>query len=124
MSQSLYPTLIYNDAHAGIAWLEAALGGERKDVYEDDGVVHHAEIRVGGGLLMLGQVREGGGGGRRPGTGSLYLAVDDIQAYWERAQAAGAEVTQELHDTDYGSRDFALRDPEGNVFSLGTYRPE
>src|ERR1700712_1591769 len=81
MSQSLYPTLIYEDAHAGIAWLEAALGGERKDVYEDDGVVEHAEIRIAGALLMLGQVRAGGGGGRRPGTGSLYLAVDDIQAY-------------------------------------------
>ena len=123
MAQSLYPTLIYEDAHAGIAWLETALGGERKDIYEDDGVVEHAEIRVGGDLLMLGQVREGGGAAPAR-TGSLYLAVDDIQAYWERAQAAGAEVTRELHDTDYGSRDFAVRDPEGNLFSLGTYRPE
>jgi uncharacterized glyoxalase superfamily protein PhnB len=50
--------------------------------------------------------------------------VDDIDAYWKRATEAGADVTRELADTDYGSRDFAIRDPEGNSFSLGTYRPQ
>jgi uncharacterized glyoxalase superfamily protein PhnB len=38
--------------------------------------------------------------------------------------AAGAEVVQPLHDTDYGSRDFAVRDPEGNLWSFGTYPGE
>jgi uncharacterized glyoxalase superfamily protein PhnB len=40
------------------------------------------------------------------------------------ARAAGAEITSELHDTDYGSRDFAARDPEGDRWSFGTYRGE
>jgi len=38
--------------------------------------------------------------------------------------AAGAEIIDELHETDYGSRDFAARDPEGNRWSFGTYRGE
>jgi uncharacterized glyoxalase superfamily protein PhnB len=41
-----------------------------------------------------------------------------------RAVAAGAEITDPLHGTDYGSRDFAARDPEGNRWSFGTYRGE
>ena len=40
-----------------------------------------------------------------------------------RAKEAGAEITTELVDTDYGSRDYAARDPEGNVWNFGTYRP-
>ena len=42
----------------------------------------------------------------------------------EIARAAGAEIITEPHDTDYGSRDFAARDPEGNRWSFGTYRGE
>ena len=41
---------------------------------------------------------------------------------YARATAAGAEVLAPLYDTDYGSRDFAVRDPEGNRWSFGTYR--
>ena len=40
------------------------------------------------------------------------------------AVAAGAEITDPLHETDYGSRDFAARDPEGNRWNFGTYRGE
>jgi uncharacterized glyoxalase superfamily protein PhnB len=55
---------------------------------------------------------------------SVYVAVADTDALYERAKAAGAEIVRELHDTDYGSRDFAAKDPEGNLWSFGTYRPE
>jgi uncharacterized glyoxalase superfamily protein PhnB len=51
---------------------------------------------------------------RRPGVDALY----------ERARAADAEIIRVPHDTDYGSRDFAARDPEGNRWSFGTYRGE
>ena len=50
-------------------------------------------------------------------------AVDDVDALHDHAVAAGAEVALELTDTDYGSRDFTLRDPEGNLWAFGTYRP-
>jgi uncharacterized glyoxalase superfamily protein PhnB len=58
------------------------------------------------------------------GVTSVYVAVADPDAHHDRAVAAGAEVTRELVDTDYGSRDYAVRDPEGNRWSFGTYRPE
>ncbi len=60
----------------------------------------------------------------RPGTFGAYVVADDIDSLHERVAAAGAEITSPPHDTDYGSRDFAIKDPEGNRWSFGTYRGE
>jgi uncharacterized glyoxalase superfamily protein PhnB len=78
---------------------------------------------------MLGQVRDdeygalvggpGSGGGK-----SVYVAVEDTDAVYAAAKAAGARIEREPYDTDYGSRDFMCRDPEGNVWSFGTYWPK
>ena len=57
-----------------------------------------------------------------PGTSGAYVVADDIDALHGRIAAAGAEITRAPHDTDYGSRDFAIRDPEGNHWSFGSYR--
>jgi uncharacterized glyoxalase superfamily protein PhnB len=56
-------------------------------------------------------------------TQSPYLVVENIDALYERAQAAGAEIVMPIKDQDYGSRDFICRDPEGHLWSLGTYNP-
>jgi uncharacterized glyoxalase superfamily protein PhnB len=58
----------------------------------------------------------------QPGSFGAYVVCDDPDALFARATAAGAEVLMPLHDTDYGSRDFMVRDPEGNRWSFGTYR--
>jgi uncharacterized glyoxalase superfamily protein PhnB len=58
-----------------------------------------------------------------PGPVSVYLVVDDPDALHARAAAAGAELVRDLQDQPYGSREFSVRDPGGNVWSLGTYRP-
>ena len=52
------------------------------------------------------------------------MVTDDVDAVYQRAKAAGAEIIAEPHDTDYGSHDFAAADPEGNRWSFGTYRGE
>jgi len=60
-------------------------------------------------------------------TGAIYIAFDtprEIDAVYARAKGAGAEITRELCDTDYGSHEFGVRDPEGHVWSFGTYRPQ
>jgi uncharacterized glyoxalase superfamily protein PhnB len=57
----------------------------------------------------------------RPGNFSAYVVTDDPDALHARAVAHGAKVTSEPHDTDYGSRDFAIEDPEGNRWSFGSY---
>lgn len=129
--QALYPTFRYRDAHAAIDWLEQAFGFERKEVHEGgDGTVVHAELSFRGQLIMLGEAHDASAGGYAaiappPGSGSTYVAVDDPDALHDRVVAAGGgEVVSPLHDTDYGSRDFTVRDPGGNIWSFGTYAPE
>jgi uncharacterized glyoxalase superfamily protein PhnB len=123
---TLYPNLLYADADEAMSWLERTLGFQRMEEHRDDaGAVQHAELRLGQAIVMLGTA----GTGREPfrglpGGGCLvYCAVDDIDSLYQRARDAGAEIALELTDTDYGSRDFTVRDPEGNLWALGTYRP-
>jgi uncharacterized glyoxalase superfamily protein PhnB len=121
----IYPALQYEDADAAIEWLEATLGCTRRDVHRDEGGIVHAELEFEGAILMLSSA----GLGREPfrslptGGRLLYVTVDDPDGLHDRAAAAGADVVLPLTDTDYGSRDFAVRDPEGNLWSFGTYRP-
>lgn len=60
----------------------------------------------------------------QPGQMGCYAVTGDPDALCERARAAGADITREVNDTDYGSREFGARDPEGNRWSFGTYRGE
>ena len=129
---TVWPTLRAHDARGLIRFLVEAFGFEEVVVYGDqpDGsgdVVVHAELAwPAGGGIMLGSVRDDPGSPWRvePGGTACYVVADDPDALHARAVAAGAEVVTPLHDTDYGSRDFAVRDPEGNLWSFGTYRGE
>jgi uncharacterized glyoxalase superfamily protein PhnB len=119
----LYPSLLYKDAKAAHRWLQEAFGFEPVALYEDDaGGVAHAEMRWGSDLVMFGTVRDDRYG-ERVGQGWVYATCDDPDALYERAKAAGAEITMELTDQEYGSRDFAVRDLEGNHWNFGTYEP-
>jgi uncharacterized glyoxalase superfamily protein PhnB len=121
----VWPTLRANDALALIKFLVAAFGFEETAVYADGDVVHHAELAwPEGGGIMLGSAKPGPASASDPGAFGAYVVTDHPDALYERAKAAGAEITAEPHDTDYGSRDFAARDPEGNRWSFGTYRGE
>ncbi len=123
----IWPTLRAHDAHALIDFLVTALGFEVTALYDDGDSVSHAELAwpLGGGI-MLGSARptDGDQWPLQPGTFGAYVVTDDPDTLYDRAVAAGAEVITELHLTDYGSRDFAIRDPEGNRWSFGTYRGE
>jgi uncharacterized glyoxalase superfamily protein PhnB len=121
----VWPTLRAADARAMIRFLVDVLGFEETVTYSDGSTVHHAELAwpLGGGIMLgsAGQAPDDGWP-LRPGSFGAYVVVEDPDRLYQRVQAAGAQVTQELHDTDYGSRDFAIRDPEGNRWSFGTYR--
>jgi uncharacterized glyoxalase superfamily protein PhnB len=72
---------------------------------------------------MLGSTSDDSVFGRmKPGATSIYVVTDAPDALFERATAAGAEVVRGLKDEDYGSRGFTVRDPEGMLWSFGTYR--
>jgi len=123
MPQTVFPCITFRDAHASIDWLERALGAERVAVHEDDeGRVAHAEIRIGESLVMAGDERAGSRA-TPPGVSVVYVVVPDADAAYERARAAGANVTEPV-DQDYGSRDITVTDPDGNRWSLGTYAGE
>jgi uncharacterized glyoxalase superfamily protein PhnB len=123
----VWPTLRARDARGLIRFLVDAFGFEETVVYGDGDRVDHAQLSwpLGGGI-MLGSARDDPDDAftLKPGTFSCYVVADDIDALHARAAAAGAEIVRQPFDTDYGSRDFMARDPEGNRWSFGTYRGE
>jgi len=129
---TVMPTLRYRNAPAAIDWLCKVFGFARRAVHElPDRTVAHAELTLGGGMIMLGSARddEYGRGFKTPGelggveTRSSYLVAADVDAVYARAQAAGATIVRPLKDTGYGSREFTVKDPEGHSWSVGTYDP-
>jgi uncharacterized glyoxalase superfamily protein PhnB len=124
----VWPTLRARDALALIRFLVEAFGFEETVVYADGDQVHHAQLSwPGGGGIMLGSAKPASDGDRwplEPGSFGAYVVTAGPDELFARATAAGAEVLMDLHDTDYGSRDFAVRDPEGNRWSFGSYRGE
>ena len=121
----------YADARAAIAWLVNTFGFEENVCYSaDDGSVAHAQLTFHGGMVMLGSARDDGYPIKPPAergglTGSVYVAVPaaEIDAHCARTKAAGARIYMDIHDTDYGSRDYSAFDLEGYLWSFGTYRP-
>lgn len=124
----IIPTLRYRESAAMLDWLKEAFGFEEHAVHRDGDTIAHAQLRLGVSILMIGQSGDDAYGrlvGPPEGTrtDAIYVAVVDIDAAHDRAKAKGAVVEMALHDTDYGSREFTCRDPEGNLWSFGTYWP-
>jgi uncharacterized glyoxalase superfamily protein PhnB len=123
--------LRYRDAPAAIAWLCRAFGFDKHALYEGEGgIIEHAQLTFGRGMIMLGSARDTEYGQliRTPAeaggnTQSTYLIVEDADAHYARARAAGAEIVIELVTQDYGGRDYTCKDPEGHVWTFGTYDP-
>jgi uncharacterized glyoxalase superfamily protein PhnB len=123
----VWPTLRARDARALIRFLVDAFGFEETVVYGEGNNVEHAQLSwpLGGGI-MLGSARATPDDPWpvQPGSTGCYVVTDNPDELHARAVAAGAEIIDPPHETDYGSRDFAARDPEGNRWSFGTYRGE
>lgn len=131
MTNRLIPCLRYRDAHAAIDWLCATFGFARHLVVPDEqGGIAHAQLTLGNDMLMLGSAVESEYGRlmRQPDqaggcTQSLYVQVEDADALYARAKAAGASIAIDIKDEDYGGRGFSCHDPEGHLWSFGTYDP-
>ena len=124
---AVWPVLAYRDAPAALDFLVNAFGFRETARYARDGdptIVEHAELRwpLGGGIMLGTAAKDDSPFGRRvPGNDSVYVVCEAPDALFERVVAAGAEVVRGLRDEDYGSRGFTVRDPEGNLWSFGTY---
>ena len=132
MRANIIPTMRYRDANAAIDWLCRAFGFERHLVVPDEqGGVAHAQLVLGNGMIMLGSARDDAFGKLQKtpaevggvGTQGAYIIVADADAHHARAVAAGAQVVYPLKDEDYGGRGYSCRDPEGHLWSFGTYDP-
>ena len=120
---TVWPAFRAADAPALIRFLVDVLGFEETLVVRDGDLVVHAELAwPPGGGVMLGSVRDDGGWPVPPGVTGAYLVTDDVAAVWDRVQSAGAEVLRPLADVPHGGKEFSVRDPEGNAWSIGDYR--
>ena len=118
---TVWGTFQAHDPRAEIAFL-VALGFIETAVYGEGDEVGHAQLDwPEGGGVMFGSHKPGTEWVLEPGTAGFYVVTADPHAVHERAVAAGAEIMREPSTTDYGSTEFALRDPEGNQWSFGTY---
>ena len=122
---NIFPALRYRNGAAAVDWLGRAFGFEKHMVVPGvEGNVAHAEMKLGSGMIMVGSGKHDGPddpwGTVQQG---VYVQVDDVDAHYARARAAGAEIVRPLQDTDYGSREYSVRDPEGHLWSFGTYLP-
>jgi uncharacterized glyoxalase superfamily protein PhnB len=120
----VWPSLVARNARALVDFYVAAFGFTISALYGEGDRVDHCEILwpLGGGVMLGDASDDGAKGSLVPGTFGAYVVTDNPDALFERAMAAGATLLRALNDTSYGSREFAVLDPEGNRWSFGTYR--
>ena len=132
--RAIIPTFSYDDAPGAIDFLCAAFGFEKNVVYEGaPGIIEHAQLKAGTSYIMLGSARRNSDWPSKTpkelgGTsGGVYIVLEsdaDVDAHCERARAAGAQIIREPESPEYGGRNYGVRDPEGYLWSFGSYRPE
>jgi uncharacterized glyoxalase superfamily protein PhnB len=120
MSELSYPTLcpyiFYEDTGAALEWLAGAFGfRERLRTTNADGELAHVEMQVDDAVIMMGSPPDY----KNPAhlgqvTVGMYVRVDDVDAHYQRAKAAGAEVQGEPTNQEYGDRIYGALDPEGH----------
>lgn len=132
---TIIPCLRYADAPAAIDFLCAAFGFEKHAVHADDTdprIIYHAQLTMGDAMVMLSTAQDSAwtqASGMKTvteagsNTQAPYVIVADVDAHCARARAAGAEIIMQPEDQDYGGRNYGARDPEGNVWSFGSYDP-
>ena len=122
---NIFPALRYSEGNAAIEWFKAMGFDELMVVRGPGGRIVHAEMKLGAGVVHVGEkgVAEGHEEVDAAGFG-VAVYVEDVDAHYERAKSAGAEIAEPPYDTDYGARMYSVRDPEGNLWTFGNYRPE
>jgi uncharacterized glyoxalase superfamily protein PhnB len=122
----IWPCLMYDDADVARVFLTEVFGfTETLTVRDENGsaVLHAEMIWPEGGGLMYGTAKNGQHAGMPQPTGIqwLYVVTCDPDAVYRRAKDAEARIVMEPYDTDYGSRNVSIADPQGHVWTFGTY---
>jgi uncharacterized glyoxalase superfamily protein PhnB len=120
---NIFPELRCPSGPRAVTWLRDAFGFEPVvEVPGPGGTTVHAEMRLGDGVVMLATADEGGSAWGDQDQ-AIAIRIDDPDALFARATAAGAAIVLPLATTHYGARHFWARDPEGFLWGLSTYRP-
>jgi PhnB protein len=124
--ESITPYLTVDDADAAIEFYKRAFGAkERGRMHGPDGKIGHAELEIGGSLVMLSDAlpqfatrspKELGGT-----TASVFMYVEDVDAVVKRALDAGALIETDVSDQFWGDRFGAIKDPFGHVWGIATH---
>jgi uncharacterized glyoxalase superfamily protein PhnB len=137
----IIPATRYNDPEAALAFLTRTLGFAEHAVFRDEfGALIHAQLTAGtdgpqSGMVMIGPMgnvdepnefdpfmtHPSETGGRE--TVSIYAVVPDVASRYARAVAASLQVLIPLRSEPYGGLSFTVRDPEGHIWTLGSYDP-
>jgi uncharacterized glyoxalase superfamily protein PhnB len=132
IAPTLTPSLVYDDARQGIRWLVDVLGFTIATCYETpDGDVAFAELVWRTGLVFVSRRPPSDNPWATVGPASIALAAKDAQAVdylYQRAVTLGAEIVRPVHDAKTpafpdGSHQFDVRDPGGNLWTVGTFQP-
>ena len=132
IAPTLTPSLVYDDAHHAIRWLTDVLGFRVAAVYDGPGgCVAFAELVWRTGVVFISGRPPSDNPWSKVGPASIALVAEDARAvdrHYQRVVAAGAEVVRGLHDARTpafpdGSHQFDVRDPEGNLWTVGTFQP-
>jgi uncharacterized glyoxalase superfamily protein PhnB len=130
---TVIPGLHYRNAMAMIEWLCETFGFQKQVLVTGPGdIVMHSQLTFGNGMIMIGSLNSG-----TPSSASakhsdeiggveshmLSLIVTDCEELYLKAKAAGAKILSELEERDFGGRAFTCSDPEGHIWSFGTYDP-
>ena len=130
---NVIPCMRYRDAPAAITWLCDTFGFEPQLVVpNEDGTIAHAQLAFGNGMIMLGSAfdTEYGRLLKQPSetggfvTQSAYLVVNNADLVYGRVLEGGGKILLDIKDEDYGGRGFTCSDPEGHIWSIGTYDPQ
>ena len=123
----LMPYLTVRDPAKAISFYEKAFGFKKiNSVQGEDGSLQHVEMKQEEAVIMFGPEGAYGGTAKAPATSkvesgiSLYVYCRDVDARYEQAKAAGAEVVMELQDAFWGDRTCQFKDPDGYRWSFAT----
>ena len=123
MPQTVTPYLLYEDVEAAAEFLTRAFGFREVDRTTGAAGGTHLELEVGpdGSSVYAGQAPAGfEGPAKVGGTSLVYVLVEDVDAHYERAKAAGATIVEELVDTPFGHRRYTCDDPQGHEWAFAT----
>jgi predicted enzyme related to lactoylglutathione lyase len=116
-TNAVLPHVVYRDVAGAIAWLTKTFGFREHYRYGDPGgPISGAQMHLGYAWIMVTRARAGRASPAQLscGTQSLTVFVEDVDAHFQRAKAAGAKIVEELNETVYGERQYGAEDLDGH----------